>query len=157
SLIKRTPASKGKPPGPSIKTQQTTLKAFQTIAGQGQPWSNYFRAAHECWSRPKVRFAGRDVAAGGGAFQKAVELIDEKRAVLLAYREPDGKLPGEVQEYVAYLQQTLAATKYSTGSVPPVPAKACALCGQSPVVVYPNALKGAGINLANVDRDGAYP
>src|SRR5262249_11601367 len=27
-LIKRTPASKGKPPGPSIKTQQTTLKAF---------------------------------------------------------------------------------------------------------------------------------
>src|SRR5262249_9501686 len=111
----------------------------------------------ECWSRPKVRFAGRDVAAGGGAFQKAVELIDEKRTVLLAYREPDGKLPGEVQEYVAYLQQTLAATKYSTGSVPPVPAKACALCGQSPVVVYPNALKGAGINLANVDRDGAYP
>src|SRR5262249_23583631 len=32
-----------------------------------------------------------------------------------------------------------------------------ALCGGRSVVVYPNAIKGAGVNLANLDRDGAFP
>jgi CRISPR-associated protein Csh1 len=38
-----------------------------------------------------------------------------------------------------------------------VDGKTCSLCDVSPAPVYPNALRGAGINLANLDREGAFP
>jgi CRISPR-associated protein Csh1 len=62
-----------------------------------------------------------------------------------------------VPEYVDYLQQVLARTKYATGQVPAREGQTCSLCGAGPTTVYPNALRGAGINLANLDRDGAFP
>jgi CRISPR-associated protein Csh1 len=155
-VVKRTPRSKKKPAGPSVKIQQTTLKAFKEIAEQGQPWSEYFAAARECWTRPKLRFGEREVESVGGAFQAAIEQIDEKRTVLVAFQTADEKLPGEIPEYAAYLQEVLASTKYATGAVPAVAGKTCALCGHEQVMVYPNALRGAGINFANLDRDGAY-
>ncbi len=156
-LIKRTAPSKGKPAGPSVKVQTTTLKAFAEIGRQGKTWSDYFRAAHECWTRQKLRIGGREAHAPGGALQAAIGNIEEKRTVLLAFRDVRGKLPGEVSEYVDYLTDVLANTKYATGAVPAVANKTCALCGCQGVLVYPNGVKGAGINLANLDRDGAFP
>src|SRR5262245_29645649 len=41
-LIKRTPRTRAKDPGPSVKIQQTTLKAFQGIANSNAPWGPYF-------------------------------------------------------------------------------------------------------------------
>ena len=155
-LIKRTPPTKAKPAGPTVKIQQTTLRAFKEIGDAGQPWSDYFRSAHDCWSRPKLRLNNEEADAESGALQAAIEHIDEKRTVLVAYRTPEGKLPGDVPEYVRYLQEVLAATKYATGAVPVVQDKTCTLCGRPEVAVYPNALRGAGINLANLDRDGAF-
>ncbi len=89
------------------------------------------------------------------AYQQAIDQITEKRTVLLAYRTADGRLPGEVPEYVAYLQETLAGTKYGTGAVGPR-SGCCALC-RTETNVYPNAVKGAGFNIANLDRAGAFP
>src|SRR5262249_31462270 len=47
--------------------------------------------------------------------------------------------------------------EYATKEVQPCPNKTCSLCGRDSLPVYPNALRGAGINLANLDRDGAFP
>lgn len=155
-LVKRTAPSKAKLAGPSRKIQLTTLKSFEEIGESKQVWSKYFASAHECWTRPKLKNGSEIINAPDGAFAAAVEAIDEKRTVLLAYRTADRRLPGDVPEYAAYLQQVLATTKYTTGSVPVRPEQVCPLCGRGPIDVYPNALRGAGINLANLDRDGAF-
>ncbi len=156
-LVKRTAPSKVKPAGPSRKIQVTTLDAFEEIGKSGQPWSAYFASAHECWLRKTLRNGSTLIDAPDGALAAAVETINEKRTVLLTFRTADRRLPGEVPEYVAYLQEVLATTKYTTGAVPLQPEQACPLCGGAPMDVYPNALRGAGINLANLDRDGAFP
>jgi CRISPR-associated protein Csh1 len=155
-LIKRTASSKTKPAGPSRKIQATTLKAFEEFGKAGRPWSAYFAGAHECWTRKKLRYGSTIIDAPDGALAAAIEAIDEKRTVLLAYRAADLRLPGKVPEYITYLRTVLATTKYTTGSCPIRPEKVCPLCGRAPIDVYPNALRGAGINLANLDRDGAF-
>src|SRR5262249_7296620 len=81
----------------------------------------------------------------------------EKRTVLLAFQDAADRLPGEIPEYVDYLQNVLARTKYATGQNSPCSDSTCALCGENPVTIFPNALRGAGINLGNLDRDGAFP
>src|SRR5207244_2239887 len=111
----------------------------------------------ECFLRPKIKINEQVKEAPGGAFQAAIHLIDEKRTVLLAFEDEQGHLPGEVPEYVDYLQGVLARTKYATLQIPARDGQTCSLCGCGPVMVYPNALRGAGINLANLDRDGAFP
>ncbi len=156
-VIKRTAPSKAKEAGPSLKVQLTTLKEFKEISAAGDRWSPYFQAAHACFLRPRIKIGDEVKAASGGAYQAAISLIDEKRTVLLAFRDEQGRLPGEVPEYVDYLQGVLAATKYATGAIPACEGKTCSLCGSHPVTVYPKAPNGAGINLANLDRDGAFP
>jgi CRISPR-associated protein Csh1 len=156
-VIKRSAPSKKKEAGPSIKIQQTTLKAFEEIAATGSAWSPYFRVAHECFLRPKIEFNSQVKDAPGGAFQEAIRLIDEKRTVLLAFQDEQGRLPGEVPEYTNYLQGVLAQTKYATSGVPARENGTCSLCPATKVTIYPNALRGAGVNLANLDRDGAFP
>ncbi|HWG46899.1 MAG TPA: TM1802 family CRISPR-associated protein [Gemmataceae bacterium] len=156
-VIKRTSPSKAKDAGPTIKIQQTTLKAFGEIADAGRPWGPYFRAAQECFLRPKIEINGQVINAPGGALQVAIQLIDEKRTVLLVFQDELDRLPGQVPEYVDYLQEVLAKTKYATAQIPACEGKTCALCGHGPVKVYPKAPNGAGINLANLDREGAFP
>jgi hypothetical protein len=117
-VIKRTASSSAKEAGPSVKIQQSTLKAFGEIAAEGRPWSPYFGAARECFLRPNLLFNDQMQLAPGGAYQSAVNRIDEKRTVLVAFQDERGRLPGEVPEYVNYLQAVLARTKYATGKVP---------------------------------------
>src|SRR5262249_32043146 len=127
------------------------------ISEEGDPWSGYFREARNCLRRKTLRYNDSEVTDDAGAFRAAIKMIDEKRTVLLAYQEAMGRLPGEIPEYVDYLQNVLARTKYATGQNGPCFGSTCALCGESSVTTFPNALRGAGINLANLDRDGAFP
>lgn len=156
-VIKRTPSSKTNEAGPSVKVQKTTLDAFEVIAKLKQPWSPYFQEAQSCFNRTTLRFKQSEVADAAGAFRAAVQAVDEKRTVLVAFQDAAGRLPGEVPEYVEYLKNVLARTKYATGQNGPCRNRTCALCGTDSTTVYPNALRGAGINLANVNRVGAFP
>ena len=58
--------------------------------------------------RPKIEIDSQVMDAPEGAFQAAVRLINEKRTILLAFQDDQGRLPGEAPEYVAYLQGVLA-------------------------------------------------
>jgi CRISPR-associated protein Csh1 len=106
--------------------------------------------------RNKLQFGSDPIEAPNGAFAAAVETIGEKRTVLLAFRTADRRLPGDVPEYAAYLQQVLANTKYTTDKSPSRPGQTCSLCSEMGVIVYSNVLRNAGINLSNLDRDGAF-
>jgi CRISPR-associated protein Csh1 len=155
-IIKRTFTNKSA--GPSKRIQDTTLKAFSAIGSSNAVWADYFRDAHECFSRKKLYSAVEDkiFEAKDGAFTKAIEVIEERRTVLLCYETANGELPGDSPSYQAYLMKILAESKYTTGKASEVPNQRCSLCGQI-ATLLPNGIKGAGINFANVDREGAFP
>ncbi len=155
-IIKRTFANRKT--GPSKKIQDTTINAFKAISAGDQPWAEYFRDAHACFVRPTLvdSISGKTIDANHGAFGCAINVIAEKRTVLLCYQTPDGKLPGEVAAYQSYLMDVLAKTKYTTGKAAEIPEKVCSLCGKE-ATVMPNGIKGAGINFTNIDREGAFP
>jgi CRISPR-associated protein Csh1 len=155
-VIKRTYAT-GKGPGPSQKINETTQKDFRRIAEAKEPWSGYFEYVNSIISRPKIRFRENLIEANGmGALGLAVREISERQTCLLSVLDPEGRLPGEVEEYIAYLQNVLATEKYSTGKLLPIEDGVCALSGLRGTV-YPNALAGAGLNISNVDRLGVFP
>jgi len=155
-IIKRTNANKKT--GPSKKIQDTTVQAFEAIGATDSVWSAYFRDAHECFTRRTLVNAssGESYSTNHGAFNKAIEIINEKRTVLLSFETADGKLPGDVVPFQAYLMDVLAKTKYTTGKAPAVDGQSCSQCGTVGTVL-PNAIKGAGINFTNIDREGAFP
>lgn len=160
-VIKRTWYPAKKTSGPSPKILATTLKDFHLVSEEGAAWSPYFAEVVGCLQRKAVRCAWDETehaASGdGNAFTLAVELIPErKNTVFLACQDREGRLPGDVAEYIAYLQAILADTKYTTRLAPAQPNLLCPLCGAADTV-YPNAVSGAGINLANMDREGAFP
>jgi CRISPR-associated protein Csh1 len=155
-VIKRT-YSKDKGPGPSQKINETTRKDFCKIAEAGELWSDYFEHVSSVISRPKLRFRENLIEGNGaGALGLAVREINERQTCLLSVLDAEGRLPGEVEEYLAYLQHVLAVEKYSTGKLKPIEAGTCALSGLYGTV-YPNALAGAGLNISNVDRLGVFP
>ncbi len=154
-VIKRT-YSKGKGAGPTTKINETTRKDFEKIAGHGEPWSGYFRHAASVISRPSLRFRDELFTDGANALNMAIREIPERQTCLLGVLDPEGRLPGEIEEYKEYLQRILATEKYSTGKLEPIEDGRCSLSGLRGRV-YPNGLAGAGLNLSNVDRLGVFP
>ncbi len=159
-VIKRTYAT-GKGAGPTPKIQISTLKSFENLAQEDKPWSPFFQSAWQTFTRPKLFIAtsGETVIAEPeqNAYSLAVEKISERQTVFLAFKDDHGKLPGEYLEYLQYLQEILAQTKYATKALPPVENGLCSLSSEDGVIVFPNALSGAGVNIANIDRPGAFP
>jgi CRISPR-associated protein Csh1 len=156
-VIKRTAPAKAKEAGPSAKIRETTLKSFARLGEESTPWADYFREVHLCWTRKRLRTPKGIVEAPDGVYAAAVEAIEEKKTCLLAYAAGRGRRPGEVPDYAAYLQQVLATTKYTTGSVPKAGPGVCPMCGEEGVDLYPNVMRNAGVNISNLDRDGAFP
>jgi CRISPR-associated protein Csh1 len=162
-VIKRS-FSKATGPGPSAKILRTTMKSFEEIARDDKPWSLYFNEIVELLKRKLLKLPDQSVidwkkAGYENILISAVNKIEEeKQTVFLAVKDNDRKLPGQRQEYLTYLMnEKLVGTKYVTGNTPAVNNQTCPLCGASSVTVFPNALKGAGINISNADRAGAFP
>ena len=158
-VIKRTYKSSGGT-GPSPKIQASTLDNFEKLAREGKPWSAFFDVALQTFRRPKLLMRSEDktfAEPGENAYSLSVKHISERQTVFLAFKDDRGKLPGEHLEYLQYLQEILARTKYTTKKIPPVEKGLCSLSSEDGVTVFPNALSGAGINIANVDRHGAFP
>ena len=162
-VIKRS-YSRAKGGGPSSKILKTTIKSFNEIANADQPWSPYFREITNLLNRPQLRLLDNSIinwkdVGYENLFATAIDKIGEqKQTVFLTVRDNNGKLPGQRQEYLDYLMSAkLAGTRYVTANTPIADNQTCPLCGTSGVTLFPNALKGAGINLSNADRAGAFP
>lgn len=155
-IVKRTFSAKKI--GPTSSTQKTSLKSFKKIAESGAPFSPYFDEAHDCFSRSKLKNSMTDevIESESNAFAEAIRLLPEKDTVLLCFQDSENRLPGEVPQYNQYLQQILAQSKYATLDAVSVQDKICTMCGADETEVFPNAIKGAGINFANVDREGSF-
>lgn len=80
-----------------------------------------------------------------------------KRKIIVTVKDSSERLPGDVTSYLDYLMtDILAGDRYLTGKIHAVRSN-CPLCGKQDTMIFPNALKGAGINLTNVDRSGRFP
>lgn len=154
-VIKRT-FSKDKGSGPSEKIIKTTLDYFRELSNEDTSWATYFAEIVETFHRKKLQLNDK-IKEGETAFYLAIHEIDEKKTVYLTFQDSQGRLPGDIAEYIIYLQNILASTKYSTLKTPPKVLSKCPICQASNTVCYSSALSGAGINIANIDRDGAFP
>jgi len=148
---------KDKGGGPSAKILHTTLKKFETLASDQQPWSPYFDYVHQLLSRPNLIYSGIKYEGDEAktALIQAIELIPETKTAFLSILDQSQKLPGERAEYLAYFQDISATAKYSTQKNLPVPNGVDSLTGEKSTI-YPNSLSGSGINFTNMDRIGAF-
>jgi len=149
---------------PNTTTQRATLKYFRKVGRSSVPWAPYFKEISEILSKPNIRtLDGKIEKTGEGktwanVYSAALDLIPAaKGTVIMTVADNDRRWPGERSEYLDYLTNELPTIKYCTGDAPASANKSCPLCGVSGVTVFPNALRGAGINIINPDRSGAFP
>lgn len=154
-VLKRTSKKKGDS-GPSPKILKTTLDGFQEHAQSDNAWASYFADCLATCRRPRLRVQGRLIEGTNDtpALVLAVAHIQETKTCFLAVADDEGRLPGECNVYLDFLLRTLASVKYTTGASGTHEGR-CHLTGQLGMV-YPNALKGAGLNLTNADRAGVF-
>jgi CRISPR-associated protein Csh1 len=162
-VIKRS-YDKTKGGGPSEKILITTMKYFAEVSKANKPWSTYFQDIINVLNCAGIQLPSGEVLAWrkskyANMLACAVDRIGpQKGTVMLAVRDSKSLLPGENALYLEYLlTEKLAGKRYVTLQVPAKEKESCYLCGAAGVTVYPNALRGAGINLSNVDRAGAFP
>ena len=160
-VIKRTFKAKERIAGPTQKILNTTLKSFESQSKANMSWSNYFGEILEILNRNYISFAGKKIEVGEGnkyknILEAAISEIPEKKTVLLTITDNKGVWPGSRIEYKKYLSSHLPEIKYTTTTCKPQHNKTCALCGKLDITVYANAVKGAGINIGNQDRIGAF-
>lgn len=149
--------------GPSQKHLQSSRKAFQAEAKKATRWQSYFQEISNVLSKPRLKLPSGEIIQCGekekyaDVLNAAVEAINERQTVFLAVADEQGRWPGDVDMYAEYLASNLAQNKYTTREAPAKESGDCALCQTKDTTVYANALKGAGINLMNIDRAGAFP
>lgn len=156
-VIKRT-CNPGKEPGPTIGTNNKALKNFQENSKPGKVWADYFKYCSDILQCKLVTYQGREINLNhdDSLLDFAVRTIPERQTALLTILDSQDRLPGDVPEYVAYLQTVLAQKKYSTKQNPPQSEIACTL-NNTIGIIYPNAVNGAGLGITNVKRRGIFP
>ena len=161
-VIKRTYKAKEKEAGPSAKIINTTIESFRELAASKQSWKGYFSNIVTMLEKRRLLFNGKEVKTGGKSayptiLHAAISEIDERNTVYLTITDQKGLWPGQRPEYIEYLLRELSNIKYLTQATPETSGQVCPLCGRGERVLYPNAVKGAGINIGNADRIGAFP
>ena len=156
-VIKRS-YTKQKGAGPKIVILNQTLAKFKDLSESDQTWAPYFKVIHNLLNRKALSFAGELFECKHHAFHEAVKRINENNTVFLTVKDSKGRLPGDIPEYLAYLTTMLDADeKYSIGKAKAVNIDVCPCCGEKGVKGYPAGLSKAGVNISNIDREGAFP
>lgn len=156
-VVKRSYA-KAKGGGPTLTILNSTLSYFFKIAESKENWAGYFGRAHDVFSRRKLFYGGEYLECKKHALHEAVQIIPEKKPVFLVFKDENNLLPGDVSEYKEYLATMLNADKkYILKKAKPVQTKSCSCCGIENVTCYPAGLTKAGVNIFNIDREGAFP
>jgi CRISPR-associated protein Csh1 len=148
---------------PELTTQEATLKYFKMVSDSSTPWAGYFGEISKILDRPKLKLTDNSIIETGKdkewqtIYSAAIEFIPStKGTVIVTVADMENKWPGERREYKEYLMNELSTIKYCTKDAPSEDNQTCPLCKSSNITVFPNALKGAGINLTNIDREGAF-
>lgn len=162
-VIKRSYNQSKKEAGPKRLTLNNTMKEFAKIAGSDKSWSAYFQEVLDILRCPRLKLQDGSIVAWSGKYESLLECVVQeidhaKGMVIITVKDSQGLFPGQRREYLEYLFiAKLGGERYQTLKSKAVDSGICPLCGASGVPLYPNALRGAGLNLKNVDREGAFP
>ena len=154
--------NKNKGAGPSEKIIKTTMKYFEDVSNSEKAWAPYFKNILEILNTESIILPDGKKNNWPGTYSSMLDCVinkigPENKTTLITVRS-NGQLPGEVPVYFDYLMtEILAGERFLTAKINSIPDSECGLCGKKKCEVYPNALKGAGINLTNVDRAGRFP
>lgn len=156
-VIKRS-YSKQAGAGPKIVILNRTLAKFKDLSESEQAWAPYFKIIHNLLNRKTLSFAGERFECDHHSFHEAVKRINENKPVFLTAKDSEGRLPGDIPEYLSYLATMLSADeKYAISKAKAVNIDICPCCGEEGVKGYPAGLSKAGVNISNIDREGAFP
>ena len=155
-VIKRS-YSKQKGAGPTLQIITSTLNNFKKSSTSEKEWAGYFKECHRVFTHKKLYYAGQPHECKHNAFHTAIEKIPETKPVFLTFKTQQG-LPGQMPEYKNYLATMLnGEKKYALAKAQPVKLKRCPCCGQENVKGFAAGLSKAGMNIFNIDREGAFP
>jgi len=155
-VIKRS-YSNQKGAGPTLQIITSTLKNFEKISTSENEWSEYFKDCHRVFGLKRLYYAGEVHECKHNAFHTAVEIIKETKPIFLTFKNQHG-LPGQIPEYKNYLATMLdGEKKYALAKAKPVDLERCPCCGQENVKGFAAGLSKAGMNIFNIDREGAFP
>jgi len=151
----------GNKAGPSPKIIKTTYDDWKGYSTSDDISTAYYEDILNILSRRKINFLNKETLEW---HEKSKTLLDfvifelgkEESTVLITVKDTNGRYPGEIPEYLKHLMNILRPSKYETTSAPGVEGGTCCLCEAKDVMIFPNGLKGAGINFGNVDREGAF-
>jgi len=156
--------TKGKGAGPLPITLNTTMEYFRNLAQSDKPWSPYFGEILSVSESTQIKLLDGSLMdwkkSGYESLLECViqEIGEWKGKTLVTVEDSMGNLPGNRREYCEYLlKEKLAGSRYLMKKVKARDGCNCPLCGTINTTVFPNALSGAGINLVNMDRKGAFP
>lgn len=156
--------TKVKRAGPLPITLNTTMEYFRKLAKSDKPWSPYFVEILSVLESPQIKLMDGSLMdwkeSGYESLLECVvqEIGEWKGKTLVAVEDSMGNLPGNRREYCEYLlKEKLAGSRYLMKKVNAKDGSNCPLCGTINTTVFPNALSGAGLNLVNMDREGAFP
>ncbi|MBE9569621.1 MAG: CRISPR-associated protein, partial [Proteobacteria bacterium] len=161
-VIKRTYTKKNGA-GPSRKILNTTIGYFRELATSDKSWSSYFEEIVAILDLARIKVDGTIIDWKDSGYESLLECVvqeigEVRGTALVTLQDKMGNFPGKRPEYLEYLSKhILAGDRYLTQKAPANTAGNCSLCGITHATVFPNALKGAGINLINMDRKGRFP
>ena len=156
-VIKRS-FNKQKGAMPTLRILDATLHRFAEIQNADHEWSRYFKEVTDVFSRKKLKYEGKIHPCNHHALQTAIDIIPSKKTVYLTFKDHKGRLPGDIRAYRSYLSTMIDAdNKYTIGKAASSQVAACSCCGQKNVKGYPAGISKSGINISNIDREGAFP
>ncbi len=161
-VIKRN-FSKQKGVSPSAKILNTTMKDFRELADSDKPWALYFKEIVAVLETERIKMPdGTMIDYKTKNYESVLECVareigEIKDTVIVTVEDAQKNLPGQRPEYLQYLMnEKLAGDRYLTSDLQAVKSE-CPLCSTTDIDVFPNALKGAGFNILNMDRIGVFP
>jgi CRISPR-associated protein Csh1 len=136
------------------------VRSSTKIARANEIWSPYFQEVLEILNCPRLKLQDNSIVTWSEKYDSMLECVikeigQARGTVIITLKDSQGLFPGQRREYLEYLsKEKLAGKRYQTRDARAVTNGTCPLCGAPDVSLYPNALKGAGLNLKNVDRAG---
>ena len=146
---------------PKPKIMKLTENKWCKISKSDKQYSFYFNGIISLLKRKYVNILDKDsINWKESKYSNPIDCFVDKEGVnyknsLIVIKAMD-VMPGESEQYIQYLQENLIDEKYVVKKIDRKNSGQCSLCFVENVEVFPNGVKGAGINLGNVDREGAF-
>ena len=160
--FKRTNGQNGVPTPQPAKVQ-LSMKGWQVVRDAGESYSPLFDQFLQLAGRTKIRREGDAEVhtVPKGQYRTIIDyaakfLIPNGKSVFMTLTDASGNFPGTLVDYRRFIMDNEAPTRYEVNDVPAHPDGSCCLCGTDHVTVYAQGVKGAGFNIMNQHRAGAF-